>query len=240
MRTAVRLRDDSARKRAKERPSATLAESSPVPAPDDPSRNLAWDELRPVLHEEVNRLPEKYRVPVVLSYLEGRTNEEAAALLDWPVGTLKVRLLRARDLLRSRLSRRGVALSAAMLVTGLHQGRAMADTVGSGLAAKLVELAISHRFARRAMESAATLAEAAEGPAANGLFRARQIEGRRPLRSSRPLRIMLLLLLAVLAVIAGNSLAVSVTGMGFAELPAVRRILTMRFNFAWVPRSLCH
>ena len=63
-----------------------------------------------MLHEEVDRLPEVYRDAVVLCYLEGRTNEEAAALLRWPVGTVKGRLSRARVLLRSRLTRRGVAL----------------------------------------------------------------------------------------------------------------------------------
>ena len=53
----------------------------------------------PVLHEEVNRLPDKYRIPVILSYLEGKTNEEVAEQLRWPVGTVKGRLSRARDLL---------------------------------------------------------------------------------------------------------------------------------------------
>ena len=54
-------------------------------------------------------LPDKYRIPVVLSYLEGKTNEEVAELLHWPVGTVKGRLSRGRALLRSRLMRRGVA-----------------------------------------------------------------------------------------------------------------------------------
>ena len=68
-------------------------------------------ELRPILHDEVGRLPEKYRAPIVLCYFEGRSHEEAARQLEWPVGTVKGRLSRARDILQSRLVRRGVALA---------------------------------------------------------------------------------------------------------------------------------
>ena len=71
-----------------------------------------------MLHDEVDRLPEKYRLPVILCYLEGKTNEEVAELLHWPVGTVKGRLSRARDLLRSRLVRRGLVLSAALPADG--------------------------------------------------------------------------------------------------------------------------
>jgi RNA polymerase sigma factor (sigma-70 family) len=62
----------------------------------------------PLLREEVNRLPESHRLPVVLCYLEGKTNQEAAANLRCPIGTIKARLSRARQTLRDRLSRRGV------------------------------------------------------------------------------------------------------------------------------------
>ena len=61
-----------------------------------------------MLHDELGRLPDKYRLPIVLTYLEGKSNEEVAELLEWPVGTVKGRLFRARNLLRSRLSRRGL------------------------------------------------------------------------------------------------------------------------------------
>jgi RNA polymerase sigma factor (sigma-70 family) len=71
--------------------------------------------LATLLHAEVERLPDKYRIPVMLCYLEGQTNERVAHQLRWPVGTVKIRLRRARELLRARLSRRGVALSAGML-----------------------------------------------------------------------------------------------------------------------------
>jgi RNA polymerase sigma factor (sigma-70 family) len=96
----------------------TLAISRPPssrpepPALDDPAGALARQELREVVDEEVSRLPERYRAAVVLCYLEGRTNEEAARELGRPVGTVASRLARARELLRGRLVRRGLAPSA--------------------------------------------------------------------------------------------------------------------------------
>src|SRR5262249_47268795 len=65
---------------------------------------------------EVSRLPAKYRVPVVLCYMQGKSNEEAALEMGCPVGTLKGRLHRARDLLRTRLERRGLTLAAGVFV----------------------------------------------------------------------------------------------------------------------------
>ena len=82
--------------------------------------SVAWDDdadrqdLEPLLHAEVNRLPEKYRAPIVLCYLEGLTHEGAADQLGWPVGTVRGRLSRARDLLRTRLARRGVSATAVL------------------------------------------------------------------------------------------------------------------------------
>jgi RND family efflux transporter MFP subunit len=66
-------------------------------------------ELERLLHEEIDRLPERYRSPVVLCDLESRTHEQAARHLGWPVGTVKSRLSRGRERLRDRLIRRGVA-----------------------------------------------------------------------------------------------------------------------------------
>ena len=63
-----------------------------------------------MLHEEIGRLPDRYRTPVVLCYFEGLTHEEAARRLGWPIGTVGVRLMRARERLRGRLTRRGLAL----------------------------------------------------------------------------------------------------------------------------------
>jgi RNA polymerase sigma factor (sigma-70 family) len=81
----------------------------------EPADDLLWRDLRPVLDEEVNRLPEKYRRPFVLCYLEGHSNEQAARQLGCPQGTVLSRLSRGRERLRAQLARRGIAVSGSVL-----------------------------------------------------------------------------------------------------------------------------
>ena len=86
------------------------------------------DELREVIDEELGRLPGSFRTPLILCYLEGLTHDEAAEQLRCPVGTVRSRLARGRDRLRSRLIRRGVAPASAILaetLTSSAQGAAM-------------------------------------------------------------------------------------------------------------------
>src|SRR5205814_285695 len=85
-----------------------------------------WNDLQPILDEELNRLPDHYRAAVVVCYLEGKTNQEASRLLRCPAGTVKSRLARARDLLRTRLARRGIALSAGLFAGLLAEHAAAA------------------------------------------------------------------------------------------------------------------
>jgi RNA polymerase sigma factor (sigma-70 family) len=106
LRTASCVRSAAARRIRHER-LAALPEASTRPTPDVG--------LGQLLHEEIGRLPERFRVPVVLCDLEGRTHEQAARHLGWPVGTVKSRLSRARERLRDRLTRRGLAPNAPLI-----------------------------------------------------------------------------------------------------------------------------
>jgi RNA polymerase sigma factor (sigma-70 family) len=140
-RIASTMRARAIRQRAVETQAAAIM-SSRV-GPEAHGREADWNELRPIVREEVLRLPEKYRIPVILSYLEGRTNAQVAELLQWPVGTVKGRLSRARQLLRSRLSRRGLALFPACLALALSQGEGFGQVALAGLVTRTVPLVVS-------------------------------------------------------------------------------------------------
>jgi RNA polymerase sigma factor (sigma-70 family) len=114
--TAFNTRRVAARRRAKERAMArTEAQGETV-----------RDDWLPLLDEELSRLSEKYRLPIVLCDLEGWTRREAAARLGWPEGTVAGRLARGRALLARQLARRGVAMSAGALAAVFSQNAAFA------------------------------------------------------------------------------------------------------------------
>jgi len=119
-RTAQNARAAAARRRAKEQ-TAARAEAAAE------SRN----DWLPLLDEELGRLPEKYRLPVVLCDLEGRTRREAAELLGWPEGSVAGRLARGRALLAKRLLRAAQALSAAALVENVARAAVPAPLAGA-------------------------------------------------------------------------------------------------------------
>ena len=79
-----------------------------------PPEGLAWKEMLGILDHELGQLSDRYRAPLVLCYLEGRTQDEAARQLGWSLNTLRRRLAQGRRLLEARLRGRGVTLPAAL------------------------------------------------------------------------------------------------------------------------------
>jgi len=101
-----------------------------IPRPDvtqeDVVAEVSWREVWAAIDEELALLPQRYRAPLVLCYLEGRTRDEAALSLGWSEGTFRGRLERGRDALRARLIRRGIGLSAVLLASALGHEAATA------------------------------------------------------------------------------------------------------------------
>jgi RNA polymerase sigma factor (sigma-70 family) len=129
-RTALNARRIAARGRAKEKAMAR---------PEAKSDALR-DEGLSLLDEELSRLPEKYRLVIVLCDLEGKTRREAAESLGWPEGTVAGRLARGRALLAKQLTRKGLSLSAGALMILLSQ-QATAGPVSTSLVVSTVKVA---------------------------------------------------------------------------------------------------
>jgi RNA polymerase sigma factor (sigma-70 family) len=114
-RVAVNLKRDHARRKAREREVV-------APVSKDPAAEVTWREVQTILDEELQRLPERYRTPVILCYLECMTRDEAAEHLGLPPTTLHGRLEDARELLREVLSKRGLTLGAVMSAAAIGEG----------------------------------------------------------------------------------------------------------------------
>jgi RNA polymerase sigma factor (sigma-70 family) len=132
-RTARRAREIAARYRP--------VDAAQIEEPAGPGPDAGYHlDLRPLLHEELDRLPGKFRDVIVLCHLEGKSHEEAAQLLRWPIGTVSSRLSRGRRLLKSRLERRGLEVAPAVLSASWLAG--IRTSVGPPLLESTVAAAI--------------------------------------------------------------------------------------------------
>ena len=147
-RIALRVRQTAARRREQSGIENAIAPET-----------RADDELAALLAEEVSRLPERYRSAVVLCYLQGATTEEAARLLGCPRGTVLSRLSSARQLLRQRLVRRGVAPAAVLAAVSFSDSISAMPPVA--LVASVIRVAAPFAAGRAASSPAVILAKGA-------------------------------------------------------------------------------
>jgi RNA polymerase sigma factor (sigma-70 family) len=162
-RTARKLRAKAVLRAKSERQAGEMPTKSDL-------ADMTYEEMQAILDEEISQLPEKYSLPLVLCYLEGKTNAQAAAQLGWPEGSMSRRLSRARELLRSRLAKRGLAMSVALIaavfarpaVAAVPSALLSATTRAATLAADGCELAdiVSPRAAKAVQEIVAGMSAA--------------------------------------------------------------------------------
>jgi RNA polymerase sigma factor (sigma-70 family) len=117
-RTALKARAQAGARRKNE----SRAPARPISEPDD----LTWQEVRQVMHEELTGLADRYRVPLVVCYLEGQTQDAAAVQLGLAKSTLKERLERGRAILRARLVRRGLGPAPLLVAAAWPSATALA------------------------------------------------------------------------------------------------------------------
>jgi RNA polymerase sigma factor (sigma-70 family) len=119
-RTALKARSMLARQRMRER------QVQVMPEPGTDESDNYWHDLQPLLDQELSRLPDKFRVPILLCDLEGKAGKDVARQLGCPEGTIASRLSRGRVMLAKRLTRHGVALSGGALAALVSQNAASA------------------------------------------------------------------------------------------------------------------
>jgi RNA polymerase sigma factor (sigma-70 family) len=146
-RLALQARSNQAR-RARLEGKARARDSADPP-------DLSWREACAALHEELDRLPDGYRMPLLLCYLDGKSRDEAASELGWTLNRVRGQLERGRERLRRRLERRGIALSA-----GLLAAVAGNSVTAGGPPARLIQSAL-RAAAGRPSAGAAALAHGA-------------------------------------------------------------------------------
>ncbi len=190
VRTAHKARARAARRAHHERQAAAMA------SPESPPE-AEWQDLRSLLDQELAQLPAKFRAPLVLCYLEGLTNEEAARRLGWPAGSISYRLARGRELLRQRLNRQR-AFSPALFAVLLQQAGSM--TLPPVLADQTVQTALL-------LARGSTL-EIAASPAVRGLVEEVLCSG----TARRAGSFVLIVLTVILSLLAAGASTAAATG----------------------------
>ncbi len=131
--TALKAKAMNRKRRSREQEAGTR--------PQPPAAEEIWSEVQALLDTELSLLPDRYRIPIVLCDLEGRTIKEAARHLGWPQGTTATRLARGRALLARRLTKHGLTLPAGVLAAALAEGTATACVAPALLRATLAAAA---------------------------------------------------------------------------------------------------
>jgi RNA polymerase sigma factor (sigma-70 family) len=197
----IALRANAVAARRRERPIEEVAMAAEARSSGEGQLDR---EILPIIHAEIDRLPDRYRAPIALCYLQGLSYEQAAHQLGWPLGTVGSRIARARELLRSRLVRRGVTATTATLSVLLAR-EATAAPAG---------------WVEAATRAAMRLSEGAGGAKAAGTVSAAVALSDQVLRRMLMIRLIQMTSILATAAMAGLSAWVSLADGGGPRAPA--------------------
>jgi len=188
-------------------PAPPLEQPEPPGREPEPFTEMTLREARARLHEALERLPEKYRLPLILCYLEEKTRDEAARQLGWAEGTFKRRLERGRELLRQQLDKHGLTISAALLTSILTapEAHAVPAALQRATLQSAVRSAAGEALTGAASERAAQLAEAV-------------------LAATRPPRIKLVVALGLALALVGTGAGVAYQALGVRESASAAQV----------------